>query len=325
MSSSFVLVVADIANKNLGDKAIFLSLVNKLREEGFSDIYKLSDRNEVTPNYTLINYLNVFKLIFLVFRADRIVFGGGGIFQDDTSVANPIYFFCVYLIAQIMMKEVVVRSVGVTPLRYNLSSILFERILKGANTVTVRDKGSLLNLQNIASVEASIEPDLALSYACSKYTSLKSSLVPPYILVSARPLLGKAAEESDVFFRSFESQLLKLSDLFQARIVLVPFHDEQDYSLLIDMASRIGAEVRCVDGVEDYLNLSACAELIICMRLHAAILASKLSVPIYALSYNPKVEYFMDSIGQADRCLPLNQVDQLFLQISAKGLNKKNS
>ncbi len=55
-------------------------------------------------------------------------------------------------------------------------------------------------------------------------------------------------------------------------------------------------------------NIASC-EMMIGMRLHALILAAACGVPSVALSYDPKVDAFMQSSGQSDAVYDLAQPD----------------
>lgn len=80
-----------------------------------------------------------------------------------------------------------------------------------------------------------------------------------------------------------------------------------------------GAEVVAVKRPGEWFTAVADARVVVAQRLHAAVLAAGAGVPVVALAYQPKVDDFMESIGQEARCLSTDrlQPDKLVELIDA--------
>jgi polysaccharide pyruvyl transferase WcaK-like protein len=84
-------------------------------------------------------------------------------------------------------------------------------------------------------------------------------------------------------------------------IVLIPFHFPEDVqacrevSLLMQETSLM---VRTWQAVETLFGLLGELDLVLAMRLHAIIMASVMRVPCVGISYDPKVERFLELVGQ---------------------------
>lgn len=55
------------------------------------------------------------------------------------------------------------------------------------------------------------------------------------------------------------------------------------------------------------------ADLVVAMRLHAVVMATSMGIPTVAVSYMPKVEDYMVSIGQGDFCANVEAVTSKWL------------
>ena len=73
---------------------------------------------------------------------------------------------------------------------------------------------------------------------------------------------------------------------------------------------------KCLTSRE-FLALIARADIVFSMRLHGLICALAVGIPLLALSYDPKVESFMEQAGLEDYCMSYdnfkcNAAEQLF-------------
>lgn len=310
-----VLVAADIKNINIGDYAIFESLADSLLVEGFEHVYKLSDHYSQGKNKTMINLYNPFSLLKGFVKVKALYIGGGGIFQDDTSIWNVLYFAVICLLGLMFRKKILIKSVGVTPLHSMVSRYLVLWMCQVADFVSVRDQPSLDNLYELGVTTVVIEEDLALSFNPSRSQGLmeekfKALKETTYFVVSIRPV--SKADES--FLNDLSKCISELGLRRGAIPLFVPFHGGQDVGyikrFISDYYSDEALFYEDVSAAE-YLFLAAGADLILSMRLHGLILASRFEVPIFAINYNDKVSYFMESIGKGDFCFDMEGVKSL--------------
>ena len=101
---------------------------------------------------------------------------------------------------------------------------------------------------------------------------------------------------------------LKLfSDAKAIQYVFLPMHVPDDDEVCRQVAALTGGSV--YGGPLDVVSirkLLASAELVVAMRLHAAILAAGVSTPSVGLSYDPKVLSFYAELGLPEYVLPWN-------------------
>jgi len=317
------LVLADIANDNLGDYAIFRSLSAILLEAGYRHVYKLSVESVPGQHVSLIKYYNPFAVLKALRHSDSVYVGGGGIFQDDTSVLNLVYFSLFTGLARLFRKKIIIKAVGVSPLHSKLAETIVAFICASASSISVRDEGSKEQLRRLFAGPIEVEQDLAFFYTVeqnlgSTRAALSELAESKYILVSLRPLLAGGAAEyslaSEEFLSVLSAQLHKVCSLYGAKPLFVPFHRRQDNAFICHFLQHYyRGEYLHEPGitVEDYLLLAENAQFVISMRLHAAILAHRCDTSVIALSYNYKVESFMRSIGGANRCIDIGDIECL--------------
>jgi polysaccharide pyruvyl transferase CsaB len=290
---------------NAGDEAILRSIIDLLRkEEREAVIFVLSNNPQQTEERFGVNAVNRWnvKELFTVLRgADRLISGGGSLFQDSTGPRSVIYYSAVILAAKVMRVPVSVFAQGIGPLRMKKSRFLTALSIKQAEKISVRDEASRMLLRDIGvKKKVALVPDPVLSLE-NDYSS-----APPeesYISVSIRDWkdgkehLQKVAETLDMLIK--EGQ----------RIVLVPMHGEEDARAAAQVISYM--TVSECDGAtifeyeasfEKKMQVIAESKLLIGMRLHALVFAAVTNVPFAAISYDPKIDAFSLLCGQEPAC-----------------------
>jgi len=92
----------------------------------------------------------------------------------------------------------------------------------------------------------------------------------------------------------------------------VPAHHSEDSEIILQIAAMMKQPPFYLDTVltpTRFLALTAHADTVFSMRLHGLICAMAAGTPMLALSYNPKVDAFMQQIKMERYCLPLDGFD----------------
>ena len=100
-----ILITAYIGSDNLGDEAIFESLIHDLTKEHI-EITAVSKNTKKTEKLG-VHAVRLFSPQFFksLKNADVVMLGGGGILQDETSIYNIPYFIIQILLAQLVRKK----------------------------------------------------------------------------------------------------------------------------------------------------------------------------------------------------------------------------
>jgi polysaccharide pyruvyl transferase WcaK-like protein len=313
------LIVADLKNDNLGDLLIFNALSKRLLNENYSKVLKLSNKSYQSESVELVKVTQPLSFLLAFFRADKVYIGGGGIFQDDTSISNIIYFFLNCLLAKLLFKKVEVISVGVTSLYYRVSRILVKMICLMANEVSVRDESSREIISKYSSKKVNVLPDLALSYK-PDYNNISKEIYElcesEYMLLVVRPLVGENKSNSQLY-RSLVKHL-KQYVVKKRKIYLPVFHEQKDLGFIQSLVDDVGENAALIRtfSIDDYCYLAKNSSVNICMRLHGSILCYVTGVDFLALAYNSKVRHFMESIKKADKCFDLPDIEHMFDKVN---------
>lgn len=320
---------------NIGDEAILQAMLDTL----FSNlpavqISVLTSRKNFTalryPRISAINSQTVSGIVdtYRVIKAcDLLILGGGGIIQDATSFGNLLFHLSRPLMAIWLGKPFICYALGVGPLRIKLGRTLTRLVLNRANKIMVRDGDSFYLLQEIGInknlISITADPALTLSPApesqngphYKRLLSLKAS-GKPLIGISLRPfseesrmLPDKSRYVKGSIFNTMVSVATDFANRYDAHLVFFSMHPEQDDQIGIDFVEQLNLPEQStfIPGSllpTQMLSIIAVTDLVIGMRLHALILAACSSIPVVALSYQPKVAGFMRQIGQEEYLIP---------------------
>jgi polysaccharide pyruvyl transferase CsaB len=102
-------------------------------------------------------------------------------------------------------------------------------------------------------------------------------------------------------------------------VVFVPLHYPDDLVAARDIASRMRFPSRIIEerlSVQGVMQELARIDLLVGMRLHSLIFAAALGVPMLGISYDPKVNAFLEQLGEK----PVGQVEDLTAQQLITGI-----
>jgi polysaccharide pyruvyl transferase CsaB len=295
-----ILLGGYLGSGNLGDDAVMLGFAHLAGQNGF-DVSVLSGSPEETSrNYGMTAYpRRDFKQIEVALsRCDALVFPGGSIFQDVTSVRSVAYYQKVVTMAKKAGKKVFLVGQGVGPLNSFFGKRLATSAFNDADGIAVRDPASLEALRNLgvkrpARVTADsaflmprrLGDEDAVGFAVGNMRTVG---------IAPRPLDRK----TDVagLFGDF-CRLLYQSGTMP---VLIEMDRNEDGELLAEIAKRQGGKIPDIRKVPTPMQIQARMarmDTVVAMRLHAGILAACADVPPMMVSYDPKVSAFSKLLG----------------------------
>ena len=126
-------------------------------------------------------------------------------------------------------------------------------------------------------------------------------------------------------WRPYLQALAALAERWDRPVVWLPFHREQDSTLLADLrgeelvpeALLARSSVQRPETPAQAIELLSSAGLVVAMRLHGLILAALAGAPVAALSYDPKVAAAAAAIGCDCREIGSDNADTLLTAWSA--------
>ncbi len=288
-----LLLAGYIGAGNFGDDAVMLGLVHGLRTSGY-EFAALSGNPEETFRLYAIRAFPRRDDKYIkeaIDLCDALVFPGGSIFQDATSVASVFYYEKLVSMAKKAGKKVLLLGQGVGPLNNFLAKRQALKAFNAADAVTVRDPGALQALKDLgyrrpATVTADsafLLPPPAASSESDGFNvgSMKTVGLAP------RPVREKGRDVSSLFGEF--SRLLYQSGSMP---VLITMDRIEDTPLIDEISKKQGGKVpdlrRLSSPMQIQQRLSR-MESVVAMRLHAGILAATVGVPALMISYDPKI------------------------------------
>lgn len=293
-----VFVAAWIGSNNLGDELIFRSLIRKLHAVGVDDVIVPSRDPASTAaihGVRAIDDLNPAAVLGAVGRSDTVIFGGGGLVQDSTSLWNLPYHYSRLFAAKIARRRFGVIGVGAGPLHRAASRWLTRQALRGHSGLTVRDEHSADLLRHIGVDNVEVSADLVFSMpppdvpkdeviaVCLRPVSPVAAGISPasrWSLAGLHDWIDHAARNLDV-----------VSKNTQLTIRFVAFDRVRDHALHVEIANRMKSsrlQLVC-PGLDDVWEVVGRSTAVVGMRFHACVVGLLCGRPVLGIGYDPKV------------------------------------
>ena len=302
-------------SKNAGDEAMLDAMLEVLRElEPNIDVTVISVNPEDTKKRHSVNaikWLDIFSIIKKIVGADLLISGGGSLLQNVTSRRSLYYYLGIIFLAKMLGRPVMLYAQGIGPICGTFAKKLTHFIINRVDLITVRDPGSMEELAQLKitrpSVFCTADPVLAINPVS---TDVGRSILHQYdedkfIDDEQTPLIGIAVRYWHGW-QHCQNELTKaiesISKKFNARIIFLPMHYNEDIKAAQSIAEISNAECKIINGVhstKELLSLVGCMDVLIGIRLHALIFAGVMNVPMVGISYDPKIDRFLDSIGES--------------------------
>jgi polysaccharide pyruvyl transferase CsaB len=316
---------AFIGSENLGDEAIFQTIYRDLQTLAPERISVLSMNPGRTKllatasNTQVLSAKSITETLRAIRDCDVFVCGGGGIFQDQTSVYNPSRYLSRIEAAHFFGKLVFVYGVSVGPLTNPVNRALASRALGRAACITVRDGASredLLALGVPAEVVHStsdpvmnFSPDLPAPPAARSKRKVVVCLrhwfdTINWIPVSVVNKFGLRRQSDQERYEKFVHAMARVLDHVarngDAELTFVPFWGERDTKVHHEVAAKMRTtSVKVLEqspSPNDVNALIADADFVIGMRLHSLIYAVSNARPFFAIDYSKKVGDFLNEV-----------------------------
>lgn len=283
---------------NLGDEAILRSLIEGIRNQSpEAELTVLSaSRHQTEEEYGVkaISRNDYRALMHAMKTQDVIVFGGGSLLQDVTSSRSILYYLGLMFLAKMHRKPLMMIAQGIGPIQRPVFRKMTHWIFRSAKHISVRDHVSLEELADMGIARDHIELTTDPVWGFDSIPTLESEpkQEEKTIVLSLRPWGNPQEMES-----KWVELVNRLQTELQARVELLSFHHAQDDPL----AKRISEQTGCAwmahtSRAEEVLERIGEADLLIGVRLHSLIFSAIMTTPMIGLSYDPKVDAFMESM-----------------------------
>ena len=304
-----VLISGYYGFKNSGDDALLRAITNDLKKYKQDIKIVVLSRNprETTAVYGVkaINRMNLFSVLFALFRCRMVISGGGTLIQDGTSTKSLLYYLAIISAAKLFGKKVMLYSNGIGPLKAeNIPRT--RRVLDKVDVITLRDKMSYdaLCAMEVSGPEIKLTADPAFALDAADSTIARNILDQAGV-PREKKILGICVRPWSRLSPEFEAAVAAAADYAADKYgfypVFLPMQKQNDTEITNRIIARMKNDAQLVQAdVEIPALLSVFGEMSLCigMRLHSLIYAAAREVPVIGLVYDPKITGVMDYMNQ---------------------------
>lgn len=325
-------IVGNYGNNNNGDEAILAGIITQVKQ-----FYNIGNENIVvfSNNPSQTSELYGVKSIPLYYRRpaasftffqtlrknakevsklDLLIIGGGGILMDFYNREAQL-FGSYGMMARRHKIPYIVYGCGAGPIRTVMGKWFIKNLLKGADSVSVRDPKSKELLHKIGvkrSIEVIGDPSFALSQSSKRERKSLQTIgitVVPYYDKIYWP------DRDDQIYKEYIQAMARNIDYLIEQtsysIQLFSTKYPHDVAVTLDILELVKDKNRIDINKNDLspdalLEITRNLDLLIGTRLHSIYLAVNTATPIVAISYHNKVKDFMDMVGLNDRVVSIS-------------------
>ncbi len=299
---------------NAGDEALLYAMITSLRKlKPKLDIVVLSNNPEKTAAAYKVKAVNRWLLPEIwsaVKAADLVISGGGSLLQDVTGSRSILYYLGVVLLAKFLKVPVMFYAQGIGPVTQKLNKTLIGRIANRVDVITVRDKQSLEDLKEMGVTKplsrVTADPVLAMDSKCFSLETGREFLTKAGIVLDdpERPILGISVREWPGLEPAIPVLARVLDNVAETKgcqVVFLAMHNPKDLSPSWKISRLMNAQRVVLQEKytpEELFSIIGNLDALVGMRLHALIMAAVMGVPQVGVSYDPKVDRFMEVVEQ---------------------------
>ncbi len=299
---------------NIGDDAMLRSIIDnlKLQKPDISLLVLSKKPEETSSNYgvSTINRKNIFTVYSAMKKAKLFIYGGGNIIQDSTSTRSLMYYLGTAWLAKKLKLKVMFYANGIGPINKSMNTEFSRKILNRADVITVRESLSYNELKkmNITKPEIILTADAALAVKVDEDISVQKILASEgipydgkYAGFSVRKCPGFEKHEHVKYEQTIAEIADYVNSKYNLKPVFIPMEYQVDIITIKNIVSKMKADSYVISGnhsVSETFAIIGKMDIIIAMRLHALIFSAYMNVPFIGISYQPKVDGFLEYVNQ---------------------------
>lgn len=304
---------------NTGDEAILQAIVQELRElDPDRPITIITRSPEEAKLHYRTNAIYTFRLdqVIQSFRRAAVyINGGGSLIQDVTSSRSLRYYLLTLELAKKCGCKVMMYGCGIGPLHHSRNRKKAARTInRSVDVITLRDRLSFNELKRMGidrpDIHLSADPAFRLQPAPEQdVRQVMQHLGIPF----GQAFLGVGLRDWKGLFKTEDAIAAALDEAYEA-YGLVPLFVPIEYPSDIAPAERISKKLHCPNyvvreqqSIALTIGLLAQTKAVLGVRLHSILFAAAAGVPVIGISYDVKVDGFLDYI-KSDTCVPFHAV-----------------
>jgi polysaccharide pyruvyl transferase CsaB len=324
-----VLVAAWVGSENLGDELLFACLRQRLSSLGaeVSVISKSPAATEKLHQVRAVYHHDIPAVQRELARSQALVFGGGGLLQDGTSLLNLPYHLSRVGLARLRRVPFIGMGLGVGPLRFQASSWLVGKALSGHSGLTVRDEASADLLRRCGLSNIHVTSDLALALEPGPATAGDQIVLAlrDYSegLLPGRLRAHRASSEMEVKLAAALDEIQRRTG-FHLRFLAFEGQRDEEFNRRVAARMTTRNSSFAIPDIHNVLEEMGRGRLTIAMRYHGGITSIVAERPVVLIGYAPKVAALATALEDDCRYLPhhpraLEELPDLVLAMLERG------
>ncbi len=294
---------------NAGDESLLYAMTENLKKEKDNiKLLVLSKTPKETEKeygvYALSRY-NIFKMGKALKNSKMLIFGGGSLIQDVTSSKSLWYYLYVINKALKCKIPVMIYANGIGPVNKDKNRRLVAKLLNKMDLITLRDENSYKEVIkmgiNPEKIKVTADPALTINGISGETAK---ELLSDEGIPSDKKILGISIRDwkacSVTFWDELSEGIEKVCKKYDLIPLWIPLKQDDDILISNKIAEKMNIESYTLSksySAEELVGIVGVCDMMVAMRLHAAIYAANRGVPVINLSYDPKVTGFSEYIG----------------------------
>lgn len=294
---------------NAGDEALLLAIRSSIKrlvpDCDFVVFSGCPAKTTQLHKISAVHNMNAWAVMRELRSSDLLISGGGSIFQDVTSSRSLLYYVSVVILARLFRKPVVFYAQGVGPVRRPINRWLLGRVANRVNLITLRDQASRDFLLQLGVKRPPLKVTADPVFALQADQNEKEGILQrfPYLADSKVKRLGVSVRQWAPL-EGYQQRLAAVLDHFKQagfEIIFVPMdypEDIKESERVISCMHKEACLIKDELTTAQHLAVISQLDLMVGMRLHALIFAASCGIPFAGISYDPKIDAFLDLFGK---------------------------
>ncbi|MBQ7986733.1 MAG: polysaccharide pyruvyl transferase CsaB [Clostridia bacterium] len=293
---------------NSGDDALLAAIIENIRTiSEKAEITVLSNSPKDTKSVyktKAVHRYNVFSVLYEIATCDVLLSGGGTLIQDATSTKSLYYYLSIIKLAKLFRKKVMLYANGIGPLTSFKNIETTKNVLNEVDLITLRDENSQKELERIGvnrpEVHLTADPAFLISA-----NEAGDDIMEHYGIPKDKELLCVSVRRSKNNPANFEQILADFCDYAYDKhglfTVFLPMQQRVDYGIAASIKDKMknkGVVIGTNYQASSMLSIISKMKICLGMRLHTLIYASSCNVPSIGIVYDPKVNGFLEYMGE---------------------------
>lgn len=315
---------------NMGDDSLLSSIVDGIRsvdpEIGITVLSNNPAKTAEMCGVKAINRLDMPRISAEMRHAKLLISGGGSLLQDGTSRKSLYYYVTIMRMAKKRGLSLTLLANGLGPLVRESGKRLAASIMREADRISFREAHSMrlaeeigIAADNVRGPFLSADPAFLMKPAEPEWVDhvmKREGIDGKYFLISVKAGNnfgdGRKGNAEKPPAETFAAGIRAISEKYQLIPVFIPMHPVKDVEMTNETARLVGGRSLVIGGLSagEVCGLLTRAEFSIGMRLHMLIFSAAMKKPMIGVSYDPKINAFLDYIGMDRYCHDVRAVSE---------------